>query len=358
MSTPSESTDPRTRETPSSDTDLSNSSLPKAIRKLGHLADTQNLRAAKDVNAWFKSLDVEEFQAVLVRVNGILRDSPIAGRSIDGDTVAVRESMGGVDMGASHIPPRDQDKPSLISEMLDRAQACSDLKDAALVVYYGLQCIHPFADGNGRTGRAFALLLEHASDDKVLDIEGIAEIVVHQTENDTEGRESFAKQVRPARVAQDLACRHVIAKDLLNENALPLAKRAYLAGANFAAGDDIDNASITPETKRALKSCIEGFESFSPAALALIRFIDAEMPDRGIYSIRGSEGQEFLNIDAEVVLSEINQEQAERLIEMVWQAKSEAVSTLMRIIAFPETGPSWEGQDGETLPLKHFFRAA
>ena len=60
----------------------------------------------------------------------------------------------------SYVPPQPEDVSGLMFELLDwwnrRAAALSPVLSSA-ILHYRFEAIHPFADGNGRTGRALSL---------------------------------------------------------------------------------------------------------------------------------------------------------------------------------------------------------
>lgn len=60
-----------------------------------------------------------------------------------------------------YLPPAPEQVPALMSELLEwwneRSTALSTVISSA-ILHYRFEAIHPFADGNGRTGRALALM--------------------------------------------------------------------------------------------------------------------------------------------------------------------------------------------------------
>jgi len=51
-----------------------------------------------------------------------------------------------------YLPPNPEDKDDLLREVFNACQSIYNPKDIALLAYLGIQTIHPFLDGNGRTG--------------------------------------------------------------------------------------------------------------------------------------------------------------------------------------------------------------
>lgn len=61
---------------------------------------------------------------------------------------------------ADHVPPPPEEVPGLMAELLDWWNRNSQQWSAVItsaVLHYRFEEIHPFADGNGRTGRMLAL---------------------------------------------------------------------------------------------------------------------------------------------------------------------------------------------------------
>jgi len=118
-------------------------------------------RARREVLNYFAALHHVEKHAAKKRLTheDILKlHSIIAGQVMDqgeaGRYRRIRVRVG------PHLPPPPEDVSGLMFELLEwwnkESQALSPVLSSA-VVHYRFEAIHPFADGNGRTGRALAL---------------------------------------------------------------------------------------------------------------------------------------------------------------------------------------------------------
>jgi Fic family protein len=100
-------------------------------------------------NAQKKTVTHEEIFRLHKIIAGEVMDQGTAGRY---RTIAVRVGH--------YVPPPPQDVSGLMFELFEwwnkQATALSPVLSSA-IVHYRFEAIHPFADGNGRTGRALAL---------------------------------------------------------------------------------------------------------------------------------------------------------------------------------------------------------
>lgn len=114
---------------------------------------------------FIENLTPGEFIQLLDGLNGILRGKKIEDWKMDGDAV----ELSGVLLGTEYIPPRQEDKPQLLAEVLSSAKKLSqdgrDINDIALLISASLNAIHPYLDGNGRVSRLVYLLLTEGFDD-------------------------------------------------------------------------------------------------------------------------------------------------------------------------------------------------
>jgi len=118
-------------------------------------------RARREVVNYFAALRHVEKQAARKRIahEDVLRlHRIVAGEVMDqgdaGRYRAMRVQVGG------YVPPPPGEVPGLMLELLewwnDDAPVLSPVVSSA-ILHYRFEAIHPFADGNGRTGRALAL---------------------------------------------------------------------------------------------------------------------------------------------------------------------------------------------------------
>lgn len=118
-------------------------------------------RARREVVNYFAALRHVEKQAAKKRIahEDVLRlHRIVAGEVMDqGDAGRYRAMR--VQVG-EYVPPPPGEVPGLMLELLewwnDDAPVLSPVLSSA-IVHYRFEAIHPFADGNGRTGRALAL---------------------------------------------------------------------------------------------------------------------------------------------------------------------------------------------------------
>src|SRR3989344_2053294 len=103
---------------------------------------------------FFRNLDFETFRDFLIRINGISRGIPIKKREIDGRDVILDAGAFGI-----RATPDFEDKEKLLRELYQLAQGMDDIKSSALLLGAGINAVHPFTDGNGRTARLVFTLI-------------------------------------------------------------------------------------------------------------------------------------------------------------------------------------------------------
>ena len=166
-------------------------------------------------NEWFQELSYEDSIPYLTRLNGIVREVSVKERAVDGSNVRV---VFGDDI--CYLPPAAEQKDGLLRETFDALKQIPDNDDRALLAYYAIQAIHPYSEGNGRTGR---LLYEMISDGgKSLTRERLSKLLDHNEKGRLgigEGRKTFAREILSAPTADYYVNREVV-RDVLGEDYL------------------------------------------------------------------------------------------------------------------------------------------
>jgi Fic family protein len=127
----------------------------------GHEPDASDVRSRREVLNYFAGLRYVEKHAATqtVQHDDLFALHRILAKGVMDQGEAGRYRSIAVRVG-SHVPPPPADVSGLMFELLDwwntRARDLSPVLSSA-ILHYRFEDIHPFADGNGRTGRALAL---------------------------------------------------------------------------------------------------------------------------------------------------------------------------------------------------------
>lgn len=97
----------------------------------------------------------DDFNKWLISLNANLRKLNPSLHEFDGEGVVVGDDdvLDVEGVVVAHQPPDQQDKVDLLEYMLKSAQNLPNIQDSALLIAAGINQIHPFRDGNGRTSR-------------------------------------------------------------------------------------------------------------------------------------------------------------------------------------------------------------
>lgn len=101
------------------------------------------------------ALSSDDFAKWLIKLNAILRGKNPALHGFDGEGVVVGDDdvLDVEGVVAEHQPPDQEDKPELLTYVLQTAKKLPNIQDSALLVAAGINQIHPFRDKNGTLSR-------------------------------------------------------------------------------------------------------------------------------------------------------------------------------------------------------------
>ena len=125
------------------------------------LGDT--LRDPQKLKPWMESLTFEQFIQTVKGVNAIVLGDKVRSKEnrFSAGRTALREGM-----AYRYVAPRSEDSEELLRTTFEGAReliAADRRRDAGLLLCLAIQAIHPFTEGNGRTGRALFLLLAESA---------------------------------------------------------------------------------------------------------------------------------------------------------------------------------------------------
>lgn len=324
-------------------------------------------KSDEQFDEWLQKLSYEDYTNYITRLNGILREVPIKSRSVDGNGVEISFGIRG---GISYLPPSAEQKDDLMRESFDALKQISDNEDRALLTYYALQAIHPYSDGNGRTGR---LLHEIISEEgKELTAEKLSELLDHDKEGHGgtgKGRDVFAEKVLDANSAYYYINREV-AKEILGDNFVQENGSIYVASSSGEGNlSEAVKQKLSPE-EAILAEKILGeadVDNFSFRGIVMLKFL-SERPDLQKYQYqvrqplderRGVASEDFgkkiAGIDAEKLMPSLTEDDARRLIEIHKEVKTKFIENMIDIFTNPEKHQI-KIKEGEEIAIKSVFR--
>lgn len=133
-----------------------NEKLPKLIWFLQKIES----RYKVSINDILKNQNIsyEDFKSALFRINWIIKDYPKNQRNIHSETVYIKWVWVDWEEHILYLPPKNKEKylEKLYNIYIDTN---IDTQTKSMMLYYGLQYIHFFSDGNKRTGRTISTLV-------------------------------------------------------------------------------------------------------------------------------------------------------------------------------------------------------
>ncbi len=292
---------------------------------------------------FIRGVDYQGFRDYLTRINGVILGLPKTQRgTTDADIEFGNSHTGDVE----YLPPNPEDKEGLLRKAFEAAKTLRDPKDIGLLIYLSLQNIHPFLDGNGRTGRAVYNLLA-------------------QVNPQVEERAEFAKKcVKPPQDINSEICRLMI-PELFGEE---FFKKYGNISSNFPIGFvDILNPNA-PEALKLQVGRILGEVARTGVVnpikfrdLTVLRFLQQKrelslatspykpLPYEPSIFYGEDEGKHIFSVDGNSLLESLSNEELEELVAIHRQLKIQFIEKLIDVISHPSSYKS------EERPIKDDF---
>lgn len=321
-------------------------------------------KSDEQFDEWLQKLSYEDYTNYLSRLNGILREVPIKKRAVDGSGVEVSFGMEG---DISYLPPSAEQKDGLMRESFAALKQIPDNEDRALLTYYALQAIHPYSDGNGRTGRLLHEIISEKGKD--LTEEKLSEMLDHNKEGHSgngQGRDIFAEKVLEPKKAYYYINRE-IAKDFLGGNFLDEYGEIYYSG-SVGMGNVPENINIRKQEKDVAEKIIgeNEVDNFSFAGLSILKLLQENGKliscryeiTRLVHDsivIPEDIGKKVLAINNKKFESELTEEDVKRLIEIHKDIKIRFIREIIDIFKNPDKHQIKDRDDRNVL-IKNAFR--
>lgn len=338
---------------------------------------------------WLQNLNFEQAMSYLTRINGLVRGESIKDRGLDGENVRITSQMG--DIG--FLPMAEKDKEEALEDTLIALKSVKTEKDRGALAYLSIQAIHPFEDGNGRTGRLLFYLLSNVGIRDALSKEKIYEIISHDESNvGNSGRAKIEEIVKSPKTIYNYINYYYLAEKFLPPNFLSRYGRAF---SNMASGSvDVDTRQLSSDIRAEFNTVIADTSGrpFSCRDLALTTYLSRhnlleqyEVTEFGSLPIRPAtyfglfdteryynflkgegvlsdeearkivarfkkHGDQAYRLDTEKLLPQLRDDQAKEIIGIFKEIKVQQVKGMIDIISNPD-----EYKLGDGLPIKEAF---
>jgi hypothetical protein len=278
-----------------------------------------------------RSLDFDTFKKFLVRINGIARDIPIKGRSLDGNNIELKGFVDTVNV------PRQEDKDELLKYAFESVSKIrpSDLKYVLPAV---VNAVHAFAEANGRTSRVLHLLLrEYAT----------------ETERFSEMRKALGEDgrydsfdINPGRISHDIE--HVVMHRYgwqFNDKLEPERLGAIVSG---VATVELQDLKADVPTEKIAKDFFRLYAEDTRYALTSIRMA---VGDDGIERVSVQYG-DTKRISPRLMVQNLSDDDWKHIFDSFCQLKKEHVRTIVDAFTEPE---QYHVPDGGQTIRDHFI---
>ncbi len=330
-----------------------------------HSTGFANLRQSDEqFEGWIQNTTYEDFTSYVARLNGIITNEPLHRRSFKSSKVMVGNDW--INQGDAFHTPFSSAKEKLLRQVFEATKRLGSNDDRALLLYYSLQDLHLFADGNGRTGRALYQMISDKG--RQLSETELSELLDHQKgEAVGNGRSVFAESVLKPETAFYYIRREIFKKMFPDEFSQEYRDIWSFAQAGNPEWPDRDKDKLRKHDERAREAVqalfSETTDHLSFRSLALLRLLKEkgllsqyQNGDRDLVKTWHNvtpqdKGKKQLGIDAYRLNEDLTEDDVRRLFGIYMELDREFFDQLISIFESPSD------HRVEETDLKNLFRA-
>ena len=298
---------------------------------------------------FIENLKPEEFMELLNGINGILRHKERQDWAMDGHSVELRASM----LPEGYTPPRQEDKPELLRQTLSAAQEMDrnndSLEDIGLMAAVALNAIHPYLDGNGRTGRMMHLLLSS-------NLSGETRQQLKEVLSET-GREKI--NINPGWLKNDLD--NLIADDLgihdsaKNKDNVVGLSEYVMSGEQavvISGKDRLDNFKneVKKKTEKRFLELLDRDEEYF--FYAVYKFISSR-PEKDKHIMKFTGRSRIMIYE---LIKDLGQDDLDQIINGYYDIKKQYVEKMIDCLAHPDKAEYQKKDKGKVVSLKEILK--
>lgn len=307
-----------------------------------HLLET--LGDPKKLRDWAETLSFQDFLRTISELNNTIRN-----QSRGTTAISEWQTRIGSPFDTVYFAPNLEQRMPLLQQVFDASKQLIRKgrgREAGLLLYLSIQAIHPFSDGNGRTGRALFMMLYEPLTSNVRDTLG-------SFIDSKEGKENFRDLVKmPQRIFEVIG--DVIAVEMLGGEFRQEYRALKFQGLKYEIIDGLrNNKGLSDDTTAELQQILleNDLNAFAAKNLSLASVLKEKgvvVPQRQTDSlqnadmwstaVRGELKPVFVINGAELV-KEIDEDDARKILSRYWNAKKAVVEIVIDAIQNPAKYP-------------------
>lgn len=301
--------------------------------------ETFNTEANK--REFIENMSFEEFKEWLQRLNGILRDIPINDRGFHDQDVMLEPNpeLSGtfralMPESVTEYTPKLEDKEDLLGELFTLVQDMANrdcvMTDIATLVSAGVNAIHSFDDGNGRTSRLlhFLLTTNYSGDPDQ----------IHNLKNLLGEKGRIFLNIDPSCAKEatvDFIFSNILKIDTSDKNT-PTSLSEFIIRGNGEEMEDLLKENIPPEFIDAFQKHIIG-DGSELGFFAVYEFLkEKDELDQVAYPIHENGQLEYTLLRIADLVRFLKPEEYREILDRYWKMKKLSVSILMNSLSNPQ----------------------